>query len=125
MYQTTAHEIGHNFGATDNPPNCFCATDSASVMCQGLKAANLWFCPISNYQMIPFLENRISFLTGGFPNSQSLSGTVNGFNIYQATQKITSNQVINSGYTVYKAEEVELDNNFETKLGAAFDIIID
>ena len=47
------------------------------------------------------------------------------FEFYQATQKITSNQVINSGYTVYKAEEVELDNNFEIKLGAAFDIIID
>ena len=44
MYQTTAHEIGHNLNATDNPSNCSCGTSSASVMCQGTKDANLWFC---------------------------------------------------------------------------------
>ena len=59
------------------------------------------------------------------PKTLILSGTINGTNVYQATQKIISNQVINSGSTIYKAAEVELDNDFEVKLGAEFEIIID
>jgi len=125
MYQTTAHEIGHNLNATDNPSNCSCGTSSASVMCQGIKAANLWFCHPSINQISPFLVSKRTLLTGNFPNTLTLTGTVSGFNVYQAIQKITSNQVINSGYTVYKAAEVELGNNFEVKLGAEFEIIID
>ena len=131
LYQTVTHEIGHNLNADDVnlmnpvPPECLCGGESASVMCQGLKAANLWFCQTSINQINPFLLSKSTLLTGNFPNTQTLTGTVSGFNVYQATQKITSNQVINSGYTVYKAKEVELGNDFEVKLGAEFEIIID
>ena len=131
MYQTTAHEIGHNLNGGEIsqmkpiPPECLCNSNTASVMCQGEKAANLWFCQTSINQISPFLASKSTLLTGSFPANLTLSGTVSGFNVYQATQKITSNQVINSGYTVYKAAEVELDNDFEVKLGAEFEIIID
>jgi len=67
----------------------------------------------------PILQNVI------VPKNLTLSGTVNGTNLYQATQKIISNQVINSGSTTYKAAEVELDNGFEVKAGAEFEIMID
>ena len=88
-------------------------------------AQNLWFCQTSINQIAPYLAINSALLTGNFPNNLTLSGIVNGFNEYQATQKITSNQIINSGYTIYKAAEVELDNDFEVKLGAEFEIIID
>ncbi len=45
--------------------------------------------------------------------------------IAPAIQKITSNQVINTGNTIYKAKEIELNNDFEVKSGAEFEIIID
>jgi len=129
MQYTVTHEIGHNLDADDAnlmnpvPPECLCGTSSRSVMCQG--SSNLWFCQTSINQINPFLASNSTLLTGSFPANRTLSGTVNGFNVYQATQKITSNQVINSGYTVYKAKEVELGNDFEVKLGAEFEIIID
>ena len=131
MYQTTAHEIGHNLNALDAnlmnpvPPECLCGGNSASVMCQGVKAANLWFCQTSINQINSFLVSKSSLLTGNFSINLALAGTVSGFNVYQATQKITSHQVIDSGYTIYKAPEVELGGNFEIKLGAEFEIIID
>jgi len=131
MYQTTAHEIGHNLNALDAnlmnpvPPECLCGGNTASVMCQGLKAANLWFCQTSINQISPFLASKSTLLTGSFPANLTLTGTVSGFNVYQATQKITSTQVINSGYTIYKAPEIDLGSNFEVKLGAEFEMIID
>lgn len=131
-YKTVTHEIGHNLNALDAnlmtpvPPECLCRDDFRSIMCQGYnQSSNLWFCQTSINQITPFLASKSALLTGNFPNNLTLTGTVNGFNSYQATQKITSNQVINSGYTVYKAAEVELGNNFEVKLGAEFEIIID
>jgi hypothetical protein len=134
MYKTVAHEMGHNLDAWDAnlmnpvPPECLCNTPgAASVMCQGggHKDPNLWFCQTSINQINPFLASKSALLSSGFPNNLTLTGTTNGFNVYQATQKITSNQVINSGYTIYKAREVELGNDFEVKLGAEFEIIID
>ena len=71
------------------------------------------------------MVSKNGLLTGGFSSNLTLTGTVSGFNVYQATQKITSNQVINSGYTIYKAPEIELGSDFEVKLGAEFEIIID
>ena len=131
-YKTVTHEIGHNLNALDAnlmypvPPECLCGNDFRSIMCQGYNiSSNLWFCQTSIDQISPFLASRSAFLTGSFPNNLTLNGTVSGFNKYQATQKITSNQVVNSGYTIYKAPEVELGNNFEVKLGAEFEIIID
>ena len=55
MYQTIAHEIGHNLNANDNPSNCSCATPSASVMCTGQKSSNLWFCTTSINEISTFL----------------------------------------------------------------------
>jgi len=58
MYQTIAHEIGHNLYASENPANCLCGTPSASVMCQGMKSPypNLWFCTTSINQISTFLQ---------------------------------------------------------------------
>ena len=123
MYQTTAHEIGHNLGAGDNPSGCSCGTPSASVMCQLIKDPNLWFCQTSINEITPWLAHFGAFLTG--TNNLTLTGIVSGFNGYHAIQKITSNQVINSDYTIYEAAEVELGNGFEVKLGAEFEIVID
>ncbi len=120
MYQTTAHEIGHNLNATDNPSNCSCGTSDASVMCQGTKDANLWFCQTSINQINPYLVSNSNLLAG--TNNLTLTGIVNGYNEYLATQKITSNQIINSGFTIYKAHEVELGNYFEIKSDAVFEI---
>lgn len=120
MYQTTAHEIGHNLNATDNPSACMCGTYAASVMCQGEKAANLWFCDRSISQISPFLSRNSALLTAS--SSLALTGSVSGFREYIATQKITSNQVINIGHIIYKTAELELGNNFEVKSGAIFEI---
>jgi len=135
MQYTVTHEIGHLLNARDAnlmnpvPPECLCDWDPLSlqsVMCQGRNRPNLWFCQTSIDQIGPFLTRNSTLLTGDFPANLTLTGTVSGFNEYKATQKITSNQVINSGYTVYKAGEiVELGNSFEVKLGAGFEIIFD
>ena len=124
------HEIGHNLGAGDNPsaPDCHCFSNinPRSVMCQGGNSlSSLWFCQQSINSVSPFLASNSAILTGNLPNNLTLTGTVSGFNEYQATQKITSNQVVNSGYTVYKAGEIELSSGFEVQLGAEFEIIID
>ena len=64
MYQSTAHEIGHNFGASENPANCSCNTPSASVMCQGIKASNLWFCNQSQSEINYAISNNLGLLVG-------------------------------------------------------------
>ena len=68
MYQTTAHEIGHNLDA-DHPTasNCSCGTPSASVMCQGIKRPSLWFCSQSITEINTFLatNNNRSLMLGG------------------------------------------------------------
>ena len=58
-------------------------------------------------------------------NDLILSGTINGTNEYRTAGNISSTQIINSGTTKYKAEEIELNGGFEVKLGAEFEIIID
>ncbi len=125
MYLTTAHEIGHNCNATDDPKSCDCVSPNPSLMCQGGQNPNMWFCPQSINEISPYLASRSTYLTAVFPSILSLAGTVGGFNVYQAIQKITSTQIINSEYTVYKTKDVELGYNFEVKLGAAFEIVID
>ncbi len=66
MYQTTAHEIGHNLNASDNPTasDCDCGGVAASVMCQGAKDPNLWFCGASINEISPFLNANRSELMG-------------------------------------------------------------
>ncbi|MDR0733152.1 MAG: M12 family metallo-peptidase [Dysgonamonadaceae bacterium] len=121
MFETTAHEIGHNLNA-DHPSasNCLCGTATASVMCRGLKDNNLWFCQQSISEISPFLASHSSYLTGNIPNNLTLSGTVTGFNERQARTQITSTQVINSGFTIYKSPTILLSPGFEVKSGAVF-----
>lgn len=131
MFETTAHEIGHNLHATDAnlanpvPPECLCGGETASVMCQGLKANNLWFCQLSISQISPFLVNNSSLLTGSLQDNLTLTGINNGFNEYQSREKITSTQVINSGTTVYKTMGLELNGGFDVILGAEFQLVLD
>jgi hypothetical protein len=121
MFETTAHEIGHNLNA-EHPTvsSCLCGTATASVMCQGQKDNNLWFCQQSIGEISPFLVSHSSYLTGDIPDNLTLSGTVIGFNERQAKTQITSTQVINSGFTIYKSPTILLSPGFEVKSGAVF-----
>jgi len=126
MYETTAHEIGHNLNATHpTSSDCLCGGETASVMCTGLKANNLWFCQTSINEISPFLESKRAYLLSSMLDNQTLSGTVNSFKVYLARGKITSTQVIENGLTVYRSKEHELNGGFEVKLGAEFQMIID
>jgi hypothetical protein len=127
MYATTAHEIGHNLYALDNPADisCLCGTSTASIMCQGQKDLNLWFCQQSIDEISFFIYNNLPDLGINIPVSLNLSGTLSGFNSYQAKQKIESTQIINSGFTSYEAgTEIELLPGFEVKAGAGLEINI-
>jgi hypothetical protein len=128
MFETTAHEIGHNIGARDVnlmsivPPECLCGSESASVMCQGLKANNLWFCDTSINEITPFLSLHTAELNNPISSELNLTETETGFNEYQARDRITSTQVIDDGVTIYKSDEIILNGGFEVKLGAEFEI---
>jgi hypothetical protein len=127
MFESTAHEIGHNLGASDNPASsdCLCGGETASVMCQGPKANNLWFCQTSINEINPWLSYYSGLLTGYIPDYRTLSSTATKFNEYLAREKITSTQVIENGSTVYRTKEIELNGGFEVKLGAEFQMIVD
>jgi hypothetical protein len=115
------------YSSSSLPTNCKCRTPSASVMCHLDGNLNFWFCQesinIINSELIR--KRHMLTSTESYPNNISLTGYVSGYNLYRVNQKISSNQVINSGYTIYKAAEVELGPNFEIKLGADFEIMID
>jgi hypothetical protein len=70
MYQTVAHEIGHNLNAVDVnlmtnvPAQCECDTWSASVMCQGDKHPTLWFCDVSINEISTFIQRNRADLYG-------------------------------------------------------------
>ncbi len=120
MYQTTAHEIGHNLNAIDNPTNCFCGTANASVMCQGIKSSNLWFCQQSINEITPYLSNNYTLVVG-IPFNMTLSGSSSGFKSYKAVETITSTQVINSGFTSYESGiGITLKPGFHAKAGSHF-----
>ena len=132
MFETTAHEIGHNLGASDAnlmappvPADCLCGGETASVMCQTYRANNLWFCQTSINEISPFLARKRAYLLGSSPDYRTLSGTETGFKEYRAREKITSTQVIENGLTAYKTKEIELNEGFEVKLGAEFQMIVD
>lgn len=65
MYETTTHELGHNLGAYDvnlqgsasDIANCKCRTSEASVMCQGQKSNDLWFCDYSKTEIEAGITN--------------------------------------------------------------------
>jgi hypothetical protein len=121
MFETTAHEIGHNLDANHpTASSCLCGTATASVMCQGQKDNNLWFCQQSIGEISPFLVSHSSYLTGDIPDNLTLSGSIIGFNERQAKIQITSTQVINSGFTIYKSPTILLSPGFEVKSGAVF-----
>lgn len=125
-YQIVAHEIGHNLNAVDNPSanDCNCGLPTpyppsasiASVMCQGHKARNLYFCSQSKTEITNFINNqcynnnvlscqsnKAILQSYGYYTTLILYIPLTGFNLKQATQTITSTQAINSGYTIYKA----------------------
>ena len=122
MFETTAHEIGHNLNALDNPSDGNCGTSSASVMCQGLKDNNLWFSTNSINEISPFLTTHTADLNNPISSELNLTGTTTGFNEYQARDKITSTQVIDGGVTIYKADEIILNGGFEVKIGTEFEM---
>jgi hypothetical protein len=89
-------------------------------MCQRQKDNNLWFCQQSIGEISPFLVSHSSDLTGDIPDNLILSGTIAGFNERQTKTQITSTQVINSGFTIYKSPTILLSPGFEVKSGAVF-----
>lgn len=76
MYQSTAHEIGHNLDATHpTAGGCACNTNMASVMCQGTKHPNLWFCSQSISEISSFLSYNRTLLVGICGSPLICSGT--------------------------------------------------
>jgi len=133
MFTTTAHELGHNFNASDAnlmnpvPLQCNCGTGTASVMCQGIKDPNLWFCDVSINEMLPFIISKRNLLNNmsvnNIPTNLTLSGTQTGNKEYTAKNNIQSTQVINSGKTTYTAgNKVVLSPGFKVELGSEFKI---
>ncbi|MDR1459038.1 MAG: zinc-dependent metalloprotease [Bacteroidales bacterium] len=121
MYATLAHEIGHNLNASHpGASDCKCGTSTASVMCEGQKDNNLWFCSQSINSINNFLVNHSSYLTGNIPDNLTLTGSVTGFNEHRAKIQITSAQVINSGSTIYKSPTIILSSDFEVTSGGVF-----
>lgn len=99
MYQSTAHEIGHNFNAQDNPASCSCGTSSASVMCQGVKDPNLWFCTQSVNEINTFRDDNCIYLNvrnvcSGSPQSFTFNGWQSGY-----TWGVSSNLSLSSTTT--------------------------
>lgn len=134
MYQTTAHEIGHNFNAGHpTQSNCFCDSPNASVMCQGQKRSDLWFCDESISQISNFIfVHRIVPIcyTGvdqfGLGTTLNLSGSISGVREYFSGQTINSSQVINSGIIKYNAgTEIVLSHGFHAQPGSNFEAKID
>ncbi|MDR2233614.1 MAG: zinc-dependent metalloprotease, partial [Tannerella sp.] len=60
MYQSTAHEIGHNLTAVHpSYSTCLCDNPTASLMCQKDKSPNLWFCTQSFNEISSYISNLI------------------------------------------------------------------
>jgi hypothetical protein len=120
MYQTTAHEIGHNLNANHpTASNCLCGSTVASVMCSGRKDNNLWFCDFSISEISPFLWNNRTLLNGNLTDYKTLAGgTINSFQEHIARVQISSSQNIIGGYTVYKAPTIVLSPGFNVAYGS-------
>ena len=126
IYKIVAHEIGHNLSATDlgDAITDCCGSGNVSIMCQGKFPSYLSFCQRSINEIEAFLRSKSSILKTSYENNLVLSGKISVFNQYQAKQKITSTQVIESGIAIYKANEFQLNSGFEVKAGAIFETII-
>lgn len=126
MFTTTAHELGHNFNANHpSSATCECGTPLASVMCQGTKDSNLWFCDVSINEIAHFFMSKFSILSN-ISNDLTLSGTKNGYNAYTALNNIQSTQTINSGMTEYAAgNQIVLTPGFHAQAGSIFNAKID
>ena len=131
QHSIAAHEIGHNFNADHaTQANCDCTgsnPNSNSIMCPIVSfAPDLWFCDESIAQILPFIHSKSSYLTGNISTSLTLSGSLTGFQSYEATQTITSTQVVNSGFTSYKAgNSISLKPGFQAKSGSLFTAAIE
>ncbi|MEX1014089.1 MAG: M12 family metallo-peptidase [Candidatus Paceibacterota bacterium] len=118
---TTAHEIGHNLNAP-HPPSNICSNGDY-IMCQGVIGSSEFYASTQNI-INSFLNNNQYTLNNPVDDNLSLSGTVSGFNEFQASNSIISTQTISSGFTIYKTEEVILNVGFEVYSGSIFEIII-
>lgn len=133
MFQTTAHEIGHGFSASDNPSDGNCGNFNASVMCQGNKANPMYFSNISKNEIKSHLSqydlpSRLKYKING-PSIVDLNNTI--YQIPDASAKqvtwTTSNDITiitgqgtnqvtvkgyNSGATGYiRASFVDIEGN--------------
>ena len=74
LHLTAAHELGHNFGAIDNPSDGNCGNTQSSVMCQGEKKDPPWFSNNSKSEITTFISNN-DYLTNRSTSFPSLTGT--------------------------------------------------
>ena len=125
------HELGHNLNATHPPSTaasgecvCYNLNNPSSIMCpynSGTEPQNLWFCGYSISEILEFIHSKQSILQGNISNSLSLSGSITGFNSYEATQSITSTQIVNSGFTSYETGQIiNLLPGFKANVGSVF-----
>ena len=137
MYKTTAHEIGHNLNAEDAnlmtpvPLQCDCnqtfnLQSLASVMCQGDKDENLWFCDVSINQILTFIQSKRLLLIGDMPVYLSLGQSEINFH-HIAVETITSEQVIvREAISSYLAGiEIVLLPGFHAEKGSIFSAVIE
>ena len=126
MYKTTTHELGHNLGAEDanligySTP-CECGTSNASVMCQGTKSNNQWFCDISIQQ----IQSGISYGASTFtlPSSLTVSGTLSNVRKeYNASSLITStcNATNSSNIKFVSFNKITLRSGFRVNSNSKF-----
>lgn len=123
MYKTTAHELGHNMGA-DHPVDeagCGCGTTSTSVMCQGEKSDNLWFCSKSIQEIQAGIDYAGSILS--LPSTFSITGMVsNSRTDYDASSLITANcNITNNSYISFTSfGRITLRSGFHVSSNSKF-----
>ena len=109
MHLTSAHELGHNFGASDNPSDGNCGNSQSSVMCRGEKKDPPWFSDISKSEITTFvsghdyLTNRSTSFSPLICSQGANSYTVNhlptGYNIqWNTSSNLTSTSHNDAGY---------------------------